>query len=199
MTYLGSTTYWCGPNGSVVDISTQRRNRISAITAGVLFAIGLWIFVDAVVVSHQPVGGHEPHELRALYWLPGLLSTLGLILINSIPYRLVHGNDFDGVYGSGSKFIAVMCFFILFCGLAGGIWVFIAGYLIPNRMAHALLTDGFLTSHKDKLPPIDPPSTPPTHSLHMWPGVAILLQNIFIFASAFVFRFGKIEDDDLFL
>jgi hypothetical protein len=186
MSYLGDTYYWFGPNGTFVDISAKRRNAIVSTISGGIFAIGWWFFVD-VYSRHLDL---DHGGLRNEYWIPGILSTLGLILVMAIPHKLLRGDDLTRREDStGSKFFALLCFFVLFCGLAGAIWVFVAGYLIPSRAHHATHRP---SNYKDY--PVDPPR--PVHpNFHIWPGIAILVQNICIFASAFLFKFGKIDSD----
>ncbi|XP_066922487.1 transmembrane protein 50A-like [Clytia hemisphaerica] len=100
------------------------------------------------------------------YHTCGVVSTIALFMINAVSNAQVRGDTFEGgCLGQTGARIWLLLGFLL--GFGGLIG------------ACWVLFGDYVTK--------DVPST--------WPGVAVFLQNSFIFFSALVFKFGRTEDD----
>ena len=70
--------------GGVFNNMLPSRAMITGYTSGIIFAIGWWIFIDGCVfnsVHYNP--GSNMNTLSFEDWVPGLLSTLALIMLDS--------------------------------------------------------------------------------------------------------------------
>ncbi|KAI9104089.1 hypothetical protein DFS34DRAFT_606911 [Phlyctochytrium arcticum] len=93
------TAFYC--NGCA-DISIQlfrglyerlpSRVEVVGYIAGALFALGWWIFIDGVVFSstREP---KLPNAIRFEDWIPGILSTIALIIVNLIDRNMLSADD----------------------------------------------------------------------------------------------------------
>ncbi|KAJ1502048.1 hypothetical protein HMI55_003086, partial [Coelomomyces lativittatus] len=102
-------------------------------------------------------------------WVPGLLSTLALIMINSVDKTLINGNDY--LYGGNhvawkARVFAFIGIALAVGSLGGSITIMCMKYINPG-----------LTGEDS------------------WPGVAIMLQNFFIFISGMVLWLGRNFDN----
>lgn len=85
----------------------------------------------------------------------------------------------DGWSGSTTMYARIwmfVSFLLAFAGLLGSGWIMVARYVVPVRSSD----------------PNDPPEGLPADT---WPGVAVFLQNVIIFLSALLFRFGRAAGD----
>ncbi|GJJ71919.1 hypothetical protein EMPS_04276 [Entomortierella parvispora] len=112
-----------------------------AYISGALFAIGWWFFIDSVVYSKNWDYGRDGEKhasIEFVDWVPGICSTLGLIIINCVDKASLTGDSFT-FSDSGSvsvQWIARLFLFIGFSfmagGLAGSISVMCLKYIIPD-------------------------------------------------------------------
>lgn len=83
---------------SPTTTTTRSRSRSRSWLARLAqFAIGWWAFIDAVIFSRL----HDlPVEIKFEDWVPGLLSTLSLVMVNLIDKSALNATEFthDGSY-----------------------------------------------------------------------------------------------------
>lgn len=122
------------------------RRTLSVYAASTIFAIGWWFFFDACIRSQQ-IALDQPDEvlISDVDWAPGVISTVGLIVINLIDKQ--HLMDSDGSLATGSwgasdpvqwrtrlwLFIGFAC---LAGGMAGSMALSIVKYTIPSHAGH---------------------------------------------------------------
>ncbi|XP_006821166.1 transmembrane protein 50A-like [Saccoglossus kowalevskii] len=96
----------------------------------------------------------------------GVISTIAFFMINAISNAQVRGDTMGtGCLGqTGARVWLFIGFFLAFGSLIGACWILFGPYVV------------------DKKYPI------------IWPGVAIFLQNAFIFFASIVFKFGRTEE-----
>jgi len=101
--------------------------------SGGLFAAGWWLFIDGVVLASQ----NEESRVSIGFedWIAGILTTLGMIVINLIDKSRLQGDSFS-FSGSGVAWKARLFLFLGFAlmagGLAGSISVLVLKYLVPR-------------------------------------------------------------------
>ncbi|CAO1626322.1 unnamed protein product [Parajaminaea phylloscopi] len=130
---------------------TSSKRTFGIYASGALYALGWWIFLDAVIlssISNRPPGGPEsgggddkqpvpwdppPVVMTFADWIPGLCGTLGMIVVNLIDKSLLAeaglgGALFGGGGGGGGGFSgdatvwrAKLFLFIGFALMAGGL------------------------------------------------------------------------------
>lgn len=126
--------------------------------AGASFAVGWWLFFDACILStvamrkaRPPPGGDDgtplpelpPVHISFADWVPGLLATLGMIVINLIDKSHLVEDDFNGPsLGGGSDPVAwrarlwlFVGFALLAGGLSGSATLLVVKYLIHASRA----------------------------------------------------------------
>ncbi|KAL7644051.1 UNVERIFIED_CONTAM: hypothetical protein RMT77_004863 [Armadillidium vulgare] len=99
------------------------------------------------------------------YHTCGVMATLAMFMVNSVSNSQIAGEGMtDGCLGL----------------MGSRVWFFLGLMLTFGSMIGAcwILFGGFV------IPKVDP----------QWPGVAVFLQNMFIFLSSIIFKFGRIEE-----
>lgn len=143
----------------------DRRNRVASIIAGILFFSGWWIAIDAAVVYP------EKTELKDVFHICGVFGTISMIMVNMISNGQLRGESYTtgclGVFGARIWFF--VGFLFAFGSLLGASWILFGEYVVDNKGN----------------------TFQPTYT---YPGVAIFLQNVFIFFSSLVYKFGRSED-----
>lgn len=119
------------------SLGTHRRT-IGIYLAGALFAFGIWIFLDAAILSahaKSPWGDKDqpaPVHVTFVDWVPGICSLLGYIVVNLIDKDRVKGDD--GFGDSRAVWRARLILFIGFAlmagGLAGSVTVLVLKYVL---------------------------------------------------------------------
>jgi len=134
--------------------------------SGALFAIAWWIFIDATVYEKHI--GDTAGELNGYYYIPGIASTIALVMINAISWNDLNDTGFLSGESVSSKARVWMLFsfIVAFAGICAAIWLGIAHWFQQNVMSD-------------------------------WGGAALIIQNILIFISAMFFRFSKPENDSI--
>ncbi|CAH8517457.1 unnamed protein product [Schistosoma turkestanicum] len=129
------------------------RNCIVSMIAGVLFALGWWIAIDAAVLFAE--------NLPNAYHTAGVFSTIAFILINSVPNGVLRDEFSDSRIGRRGALICLfIAFSMAFSSSIAACWILFGAYVSEGK-------------------------TP------VWPGVAILLQNLLICTSSLLFKFGR--------
>ncbi|PWN98063.1 UPF0220-domain-containing protein [Tilletiopsis washingtonensis] len=132
-------------------IRTNKRT-LGIYLSGAAFALGWWVFLDAVLLSSISMRAppeDEPWSPPATSmgfsdWLPGLCATLGMIVVNLIDKQLLgdaggtfaFGGGSGGGWGEGgvqwrARMFLFVGFALLAGGLAGSFTVLTVKYLVP--------------------------------------------------------------------
>ncbi|XP_044588352.1 transmembrane protein 50A [Cotesia glomerata] len=106
-----------------------------------------------------------PEEMSSAYHVCGVFGTISLFMVNSVTNAQIRGDSYNGGC-LGSRGARGW----LFVGLVMGFAAVIAACWI-------LFAD--FVAKDDK---------------HSWPGVGLLLQNLFIFFGSLTYKFGRSED-----
>ncbi|WFD34935.1 Vacuolar protein sorting-associated protein 68 [Malassezia cuniculi] len=122
------------------------RRSLCVYASGALFALGWWFFFDACIRSHQ-IAADGPSEtlIQGVDWVPGTISTIGLIIVNIIDKQ--HLMDSDGSIATGAwgatdpvqwrtrlwLFVGFAC---LAGGMAGSMALSVVKYTIPSHAGH---------------------------------------------------------------
>ncbi|KAJ1679347.1 Vacuolar protein sorting-associated protein 68 [Spiromyces aspiralis] len=135
---------------------------VGVYVSGALFTLGWWFFIDGLVSAktHENFGANLGFE----DWLPGLISTFGMIIVNSIDLSLLNQEDGFGYEDSNSSVKAKATLFFGIALVAGGLAGSFAILVIKYTMAH-----------------LDP--------LSVYTGVSNVLQTICITVSTLVLLF----------
>lgn len=133
--------------------------------SGAIFAVGWWIWIDAHALGEY---NDDQRKVQGWEYLPGIVCTLALILINLVSWGDLNGTGLDGE--SRTRKARIFFFFallLLFGAMIGGIWIGAARWLAKGN-----------------------------HDT-TYPGVAIIVQMGLILASAMIYRFTKPQEDSL--
>ncbi|KAI9364412.1 hypothetical protein DFJ73DRAFT_809170 [Zopfochytrium polystomum] len=140
------------------------RTQFVGYLSGGLFAIGWWAFIDGVTFASTrdpPL----PVAIRFDDWLPGILSTLALIVVNLIDKETLNADDFN-YSGSNVACKARACAFIgvtmALGSLGGSLAVLSLKYLMTGQTGDGLYF-----------------------------GIAISVQNVLIFLGSMILWFGR--------
>jgi len=108
-------------------------------------------------------------EFNHAYHTCGVIATIALFMINSVSNEVVRGDGYtEGACGShGARVWLFVGFLLSFGSLIASAWVLFGPYVADNTT--------------------DP-------RLPIAPGVSVFLQNLFIFFSAMIFKFGRVEE-----
>lgn len=100
------------------------------------FSLAFYTLLDAAVWSKSPRNGSDVH-VSFVDWLPFIFSSLGMLIINSVEKSRL-GSDSLGYSGSSSgvawkaRVVLFLGFACLAGGMAGGVCVFVLGYVVPG-------------------------------------------------------------------
>ncbi|THV97899.1 UPF0220-domain-containing protein [Aureobasidium pullulans] len=102
--------------------------------AGALFAIALFVFIDAAVYSKSSLNGSDVH-MTFIDWIPVIFSALGMLIVNSIDKTRLSADNFsysgDGIAWK-ARVVLFMGFAAMAGGLAGGVTVMVLKYIVPQ-------------------------------------------------------------------
>ncbi|XP_075550052.1 transmembrane protein 50A isoform X3 [Dermacentor variabilis] len=157
----------------------EKRNAIASIVAGSLFFIGWWIIID--VAAHYPSNADFSHAFHVC----GVMSTLSLFMINAVSNGQIRGDSYTtGCIGQrGARVWLFLGFALGFGSLIASCWILFGDYVTQGRLRDENFFDDPKLAH-----------VVPGRREVQWPGIAIFLQNSFIFLGALVFKFGRTED-----
>ena len=136
---------------------------IGSTVAGILFGVSWLLWIDAISFSAKEYN----QAVDGAYWIPGILQTISLFMINFINWELIAG---DGLFDEGGNMRARLWVFVSFVfafgGLIGAIWILVQEINEPSWEQGSVQ-----------------------------PAVMGLLQNIFIFAASLIFRLCRLKSD----
>ncbi|KAI9728776.1 MAG: hypothetical protein M1828_002882 [Chrysothrix sp. TS-e1954] len=102
--------------------------------AGALFSLGFFFFIDASTYSKSALNGSDVH-INFVDWIPGICSSLGMLVINSIDKARLSADTFS-YSGNGVAWKARLVLFLGFAlmagGLAGSVTVLVLKYLLQE-------------------------------------------------------------------
>ncbi|KAI9885490.1 MAG: 60S ribosomal subunit assembly/export protein [Watsoniomyces obsoletus] len=103
-------------------------------TAGGIFSLGLFFFIDAATYSHSAKNGSNVH-IKFVDWIPGICSALGMLVINSIEKSRLSADSFT--YSGTSvawkaRLVLFLGFALMAGGLAGSVTVLVLKYVLPD-------------------------------------------------------------------
>ncbi|KAI8348641.1 hypothetical protein BD560DRAFT_410597 [Blakeslea trispora] len=95
--------------------------------AGILFALGWWAFVDGLSVlwnlpDRQVAPGIED-------WVPGIITTLGMIVVNLIDKEALKGNYYDQAFVWRARLFLFLGFALMAGGFSGSVAVLVTKYI----------------------------------------------------------------------
>ena len=147
-------------------MGTEALASVGSVVAGLLFGIGWFIWFDSVAQAHVLFG----KGVQGSYWVPGLMQTFSLFMVNVINWALVTEDSFgDEGVSSRIKCWLFFSFILAFGGLIGGVWVTVQESNMPSWDEHGGGSTG--------------------------PAWGCLWQNLCIFASSLVFRAVRREEE----
>jgi hypothetical protein len=138
--------------------------RVVGYLSGALFALGWWIFIDAVVFA-KTRDPPLPVPISFEDWLPGILSTLALIMVNLVDKAALNATEYTH---DGSR-IAVKARFFAFLGVAIALGA-LGGALAILSLKYAL---------------------PGYKGVETFVGIGIVAQTFLIFAGSMLMWFGR--------
>jgi hypothetical protein len=108
-----------------------RAKEFGVYLSGGLFTAGWWLFVDGIILASKVEQSHVTIGFED--WIAGVLTTLGLIVINLIDNSRMQS---DLQSGSRVEWVARLFLFVGFAlmagGLAGSISVLVLKYVVPE-------------------------------------------------------------------
>ncbi|EGF78680.1 hypothetical protein BATDEDRAFT_26562 [Batrachochytrium dendrobatidis JAM81] len=157
----------CLHSTSMLDL--VRRQAIGY-TAGALFAIGWWLFIDGIAFNGSKAGSIPVVQVGFEDWAPGIISTVALIIVNLIDRETLNADDFE-YSGPSVACKARACAFLgvtmALGSLGGALAVLSLKFIIPNVSGDAFYL-----------------------------GQAITIQNFLIFFSSMILWFGRNHQDE---
>lgn len=88
--------------------------------AGILFACGIWVFIDAALYSKVANAGTV--HLTFVDWIPVICSSLGMLIVNSIDKSKLTSDSYgETAMAWKAKLVLFIGFALLAGGLAGGV------------------------------------------------------------------------------
>ncbi|GLC37889.1 hypothetical protein PLESTB_001505800 [Pleodorina starrii] len=150
--------YYISP--AVIQWWEERGRMWGPIASGALFGAGWWFWVDAVCISH--------HKVPFDQYLPGIIATLALIMINCIRRDdMVEYDPFDDATYCRSRLWLFLSYIVSFASIVAAVWVMLAHYA----------------------------RNPDYSAAEKWPGAAGIFQVTFILGSGLMFFVSRTPAD----
>ena len=127
---------------------------IGSCVAGLLFGAAWLLWIDGVAFAAAEYG----EAVNGAYWVPGILQTIGLLMVNLINWSLLTDDSMmdDGGVAVKVKAWVFVSFVFCFSGLIGSVWILVQEMQHPSWEAGGGAVDS---------------------------AVRCLLQNLFLFGS----------------
>mmetsp|Transcript_7402 Transcript_7402/g.14825 ORF Transcript_7402/g.14825 Transcript_7402/m.14825 type:complete len:172 (+) Transcript_7402:43-558(+) len=166
------------------DEGSGRAATVGSVIGGAVCSIGWYVWIAMLLLpSHndsyvwdckaQNITDDQyiaPCEFSSgAYWAPGLLMTLGVIMLNIIKWTSL-GDDMsmgDDSVATKAKVYVGVCFVIMFCSLGGGVWI--------------VVQDGARLQDDD--------------TVWVGPGIAVLVQCVCLFLGGLIFRIVRRKEE----
>ena len=117
---------------SDTDDKGVKYEKIGHFVAGMIFAIGWWIFIDCV----QALPTDDTFGIPFKYQLPMYFSLLTIFLLNSFPWSYLN-SPIDPVAGQKARLIFFIAMFTAFACLIAQIWILSDIYSNENKTNHS--------------------------------------------------------------
>ncbi|KAJ9600266.1 hypothetical protein L9F63_009442 [Diploptera punctata] len=144
----------------------KNKNIMITIIASILFFSGWWIIFDLEAYYK----GSTMKHMNKSFHLCGFFGTISLLIVNMIPNAaLTSENTYQRFFCSKCfcRFWLFIGFCIAFSAIIGATWILIDYFAYADANGEEELPD--------------------------WPPIALFLQNILIFVSSLLMRFGRSE------
>ena len=145
---------------------TKLQETLLSYFSGALFAFAWWLWIDANVYTNYI---EDDVGIYFPHYLPAIVGTIGMIMVNAVSWSDLNNNSLfsnDGVSTKARVWLFV-AFIIQFGALIAAIWIGIVHWF-QNEVV---------------------PKT-------QYGGVAIIIQNLLIFAAALIYRFAKPQEEE---
>jgi len=144
----------------------NRRNLVASVVSGILFFFGWWLAIDAAAVYP------EKTELKDVFHICGVFATISMFMVNGVSSATLENPDSytEGCLGANGARI----WFFFGCLMGFGSIIGASYILFGEYVAY--------------------PENATFRPTHTYPGVAIFLQNLFIFMASIIFKFGRSEE-----
>ncbi|KAI8928909.1 hypothetical protein BC831DRAFT_497328 [Entophlyctis helioformis] len=146
------------------------RQQLVGYVSGALFSIGWWLFIDGIAFNASRADKISVVQIGFEDWIPGIISTLALIIVNLIDRETLSADDF-AYSGQNVACKARACAFLgvtmALGALGGALAVLSLKFIIPGVSGDAFYV-----------------------------GQSITLQNFLIFFSSMVLWFGRNHSDE---
>ncbi|KAF8331290.1 uncharacterized protein EI90DRAFT_3057413 [Cantharellus anzutake] len=124
----------------IPQIRIKNKGAAAVYTAGAIFAIANWFFLDAAILSaHTKPPRDAPYDLvihvSFVDWIPGICSIIGLLIVNLVNKANLRGEEtsFSGSETNlvwRARLFLFMGFAFLAGGLAGSVTVLVLKYIL---------------------------------------------------------------------
>lgn len=137
---------------------------IAIYVSGVLFAIGWWAFVDAIVYS--TINKTTLPDVAVVDWISGIITTIGMLIVSLIDKTII--TDEFYVYSVSSKILwkARLMLFMGFTLLAGGMFCSVSVFVLKCVMRDVTMEKFYF-------------------------GITVVVQNVCIVMSSIVLLIGQ--------
>lgn len=150
-----------------------KMRKACALTAGICFAAGWWMFIDSnVYVNKLQADGVDQVPMLFYYYIPGIVATLGLVMTNlaDTDYLNPYSWVYDESVGTRVRLWLLASFGVSIGAVAAAIWM-MAAIWIPKAQDDDTVSD--------------------------WPGVAMSMQTALImFASLLLLACKGFQDSE---
>ncbi|ORY99326.1 hypothetical protein BCR43DRAFT_489090 [Syncephalastrum racemosum] len=111
-------------------INSKKARLIGIYTAGILFALAWWLFIDGVVTlsllpDRKVAPGFED-------WAPGIVTTLGMIIVSLIDKEALRGSTWDDYAPLRARLFLFLGFAMMAGGFAGSVSVLTVKYVMHD-------------------------------------------------------------------
>ncbi|KZT54639.1 UPF0220-domain-containing protein [Calocera cornea HHB12733] len=123
----------------------RNKRAIGVYAAGALFAMAQWLFLDAAILSaHARPPPDAPYDEVPVHvtfvdWIPGICSTLGMLVVNLINRERLMGEGGMSLGGWGeggvvwrARLFLFLGFALMAGGLAGSVTILVLKYILPD-------------------------------------------------------------------
>ncbi|KZV91022.1 UPF0220-domain-containing protein [Exidia glandulosa HHB12029] len=123
---------------SCPSFNIKHKRTIGVYLAGGLFALAQWVFWDAAILSaHARPPVDAPHDtvpvhVSFLDWVPGICTTLGMLVVNLIDKDTLMGDVTDSRAMWRARLVLFLGFAFMAGGLAGSVVVLVLKYVLKE-------------------------------------------------------------------